>query len=233
MKVVSNASPLITLARLGHLDLLRKLYDAVYISTEVYNEVVIAGAGMPGAAAVAKADWIHVTPVGNTEDLAKTMVKIGLGAGEVSAVFLAKELRADITLMDEWKGRRFAVEEGLTVVGCIGLLEELHRRGEIKDLRGNYQELLRQGAIPGRSADAAKQLEAFRPRILVVPEFGIVPSEAKDTVCADGVGCVALRSSSASPCARGKSAPRSAQAKLRGWCLIPFQKSSPEDFFCS
>lgn len=99
---------------------------------------------MPGAAAVSTADWIHVTPVTNAEDLAKTTAKIGLGAGEVSAVFLAKELHAEITLMDEWKGRRLASEEGLAVVGCIGILEELYRRGEIKDLRESYQELLRQ-----------------------------------------------------------------------------------------
>jgi predicted nucleic acid-binding protein len=144
VKVVSNASPLITLARIGHLDLLRKLYDALYISTEVYTEVVIAGVGLPGAAAVAKADWIHVTAVRNAEDLAKTTTKIGLGAGEVSTVFLAKELHADLTLMDEWRGRRLAIDEGLAVVGCIGILEELYRRGEIKDLRENYQELLRQ-----------------------------------------------------------------------------------------
>lgn len=144
MKVVSNASPLITLARLGHLDLLRKLYDAVYISTEVHNEVVIAGAGMPGASAVSKADWIHVTSVTNAEDLAKTTTEFGLGAGEVSAVFLAKELHADLTLMDEWRGRRLASKEGLAVIGCIGILEELYRLGEITDLRENYQELLRQ-----------------------------------------------------------------------------------------
>ena len=144
MKAVSNASPLITLARLGHLDLLRKLYDVLYISTEVYNEVVVAGAGMPGAAAVSTADWIHVTPVTNAEDLANTTAKIGLGAGEMSAIFLAKELHADLTLMDEWKGRRLASEEGPAVVGCIGILEELYRRGEIKDLRESYQELLRQ-----------------------------------------------------------------------------------------
>jgi predicted nucleic acid-binding protein len=85
-----------------------------------------------------------VTPVRNVEDLAKTTIKIGLGAGEVSAVFLAKELSADLTLMDEWKGRRLATEEGLAVVGCIGILEEFYRRGEIKDLRATYQELLRQ-----------------------------------------------------------------------------------------
>ena len=61
MKVVSNASPLITLARVGHLESLHKMYDLIHISTEVYNEVVIAGAGMPGAAAVSKADWIRVS----------------------------------------------------------------------------------------------------------------------------------------------------------------------------
>jgi len=33
----------------GHLDSLHKLYELIHISTEVYNEVVIAGAGMPGA----------------------------------------------------------------------------------------------------------------------------------------------------------------------------------------
>jgi predicted nucleic acid-binding protein len=115
VKVVSNVSPLITLARLGHLDLLRKLYENVYISTEVYNEVVISGAGMPGAAAVSKAEWIHVTPVTNAEELAETRAKLGLGAGEVSAVFLAKEIHADLTLMDEWKGRRLSSEAGLSV----------------------------------------------------------------------------------------------------------------------
>ena len=144
MKVVSNASPLITLARIGHLDLLRKLYDSIYISTEVYNEVVIAGAGLPGATAVSNADWIHVTPVRNSENLAKTISKIGLGAGEVSTAFLAKELAADLTLIDEWKGRRLATEEGLAVVGCVGILEELYRRNEIKDLRQAYLDLLNQ-----------------------------------------------------------------------------------------
>jgi len=67
-----------------------------------------------------------------------------LGAGEVGAIFLAKELPADLTLMDEWKGRRLAAEEGLAVVGCIGILEELYRRGVLKDLRQIYKELLQQ-----------------------------------------------------------------------------------------
>lgn len=144
MKVVSNASPLITLARIGHLDSLHKLYGAVHIPTVVYDEVVIAGSGMPGATAVSRADWIHVSAVQDLDRLANTITRTGLGAGEISAVLLAKELAADLMIMDEWKGRKLAFEEGLTVVGCIGILEELCRRGEIKDLRQIYQELLRQ-----------------------------------------------------------------------------------------
>ena len=55
-----------------------------------------------------------------------------------------KNSGADLTLMDEWKGRRLAVENGLAVVGCIGILEELYRRKEIENLLNIYQELLRQ-----------------------------------------------------------------------------------------
>jgi predicted nucleic acid-binding protein len=54
---------------------------------------------MPGAAAVAKADWIRVSAVQDTEGLAQAISRTGLGAGEVSAVLLAKELTADLILM--------------------------------------------------------------------------------------------------------------------------------------
>ncbi len=49
MIVASDSSPLITLARIQCFDLLPKLYGAIYISTEVHHEVVIQGAGLPGA----------------------------------------------------------------------------------------------------------------------------------------------------------------------------------------
>ncbi|HYL73254.1 MAG TPA: hypothetical protein VEU96_03565 [Bryobacteraceae bacterium] len=70
MTVVSDSSPLITLARTGCLDLLPKLYGRIYISTEVYNEVVIKGAGLPGATLPAQADWIEVRRVQDIAGLA-------------------------------------------------------------------------------------------------------------------------------------------------------------------
>lgn len=72
------------------------------------------------------------------------MASIGLGAGETSAVQLAKELGIELVLMDEWRGRRLAKQAGLAVVGCVGILEELYRRGTLADLRQAYQELLNQ-----------------------------------------------------------------------------------------
>jgi uncharacterized protein len=96
---VSDASPLIALARIGHLDLLPKLFERVLISTEVYHEVVIAGAGMPGATQVSQAGWIDVVPVRDAAALSLALKETGLGAGELSAVLLAAETGADLVLL--------------------------------------------------------------------------------------------------------------------------------------
>ena len=144
MKVVSDSSPLITLARIGCLDLLPMLYGRIMIASEVYKEVVIDGVGLPGAAQVEFADWIETRRVKNAEGMALAVAKSGLGSGEVSAVFLAKELSAELTLIDERRARRFARAEGLPVIGCVGILEDLHVRGYLNDLRGAYQRLIQE-----------------------------------------------------------------------------------------
>ena len=41
MNVVSNASPLINLARIGNLDLLQRLYGEILVPEAVWREVVI------------------------------------------------------------------------------------------------------------------------------------------------------------------------------------------------
>lgn len=135
MTVVSNSSPLINLARIGCFDLLPKLYGRVYISREVYNEVAVDGAGLPGATQVAQAAWIEVSPVQDTDGLASAIAETGLGVGELSAVALATEMSAGLVLIDEWKARRYAQREGLPVIGCVGILEDLYEQGKLTDLK--------------------------------------------------------------------------------------------------
>lgn len=142
MKVVSDASPLIALARIDCLELLPKLYGSILISTEVYAETVIAGAGLPGAVQIAASEWIEVSAAGDAAAVAETVRRTGLGAGEVSAILLAKEVAAGLMLIDERRARRYAKGEGLEVIGCVGILETLHRRGLLADLRDAYARLL-------------------------------------------------------------------------------------------
>jgi len=54
---VADSSPLVILAKLGCFDLLNRVFPRLYISAEVHYEVVVAGAGLPGASEVSKAEW--------------------------------------------------------------------------------------------------------------------------------------------------------------------------------
>jgi uncharacterized protein len=56
--LVLDASPLITLGRIGSLDLLPQLADQIVIPEAVYAESVSSAAGRPGSIEIAQADWI-------------------------------------------------------------------------------------------------------------------------------------------------------------------------------
>ena len=55
----------------------------------------------------------------------------GLDRGEWEAIQLAKEIRANLLLMDERFGVRLARQQGFTVTGTLGVLVEAARRGFI------------------------------------------------------------------------------------------------------
>jgi predicted nucleic acid-binding protein len=143
--VVSNSSPLITLARVGHLDLLRQLFVQIHIATEVRHEVVKRGAGKPAADLVGAADWIKTHPAAPADEVAKLRASHALGTGELATVLLGRKLTSDLAIIDERSARRLALANGLAVMGCVGILETGHRRGLVKDLRHTYQQLLANG----------------------------------------------------------------------------------------
>ena len=104
MIVVDAAGPLIYLGSVEPLALLQALFGRVVVPRQVWDEVVGAGAGRLGSAAVAAASWIDVrTPASSsfTERLARI-----LDAGEVAAIGLCHELRADLLLPARGRSRR-------------------------------------------------------------------------------------------------------------------------------
>jgi predicted nucleic acid-binding protein len=98
MSIVSNASPLINLARIGKLSFLQELYGELIIPGAVWHEVVVEGAGQPGADEVKAADWIKQRDVTNRQ--LTQALKQELDAGEAEAIALALEIGADLLLMD-------------------------------------------------------------------------------------------------------------------------------------
>ncbi len=146
MIVVSNASPLIILSKLGEFDLLPRLFTDIVIAPEVWDEVVVKGVGLPGATEVQQAPWIRVEPVINAAQIIAWQAQHNLGLGELATILLAKELTADLALIDERRARLLAQAEGVSPFGTIGMLELGYRKGEIADLRQMYQSLLNVGA---------------------------------------------------------------------------------------
>lgn len=103
MIVVSNASPLIILARAHQLALLRGFFGEVSIPRTVYEEVTTAGAGLPGAEEVRAAAWIVVRPDPSNPDEAAKRACAGLGLGEQAAILslLNQRVRFDRVLLDD------------------------------------------------------------------------------------------------------------------------------------
>ena len=153
MTVVADSSPLVILTKLGCFDLLNKLFRRLDISAEVYHEVVVAGAGLPGATEVANAKWVEVRNLQNQADLLAAQQNYALGVGELSTILLGKELHANAVLLDDYKARKLATAEGLQVRGSVGLLETFYLRGYLTDLRATFRQLLTDSYIDQRLLD--------------------------------------------------------------------------------
>ena len=131
MIVVADASPLIALARIGRLEMLRDVFGAICLPDAVWREVVEAGGDRAGADAVLHAGWIERRSV--TDGTLVSVLRRDLGAGEAEAIVLAREVGAALVLMDERMGRAAAMRLGLRVTGLVGVLIEARERGLLAD----------------------------------------------------------------------------------------------------
>ena len=131
MIVVSDASPLIALARIDRLELLREMFGTLLLPDSVWHEITNAGMERAGAAFIVRADWIERRSVSNSSLVAR--LRRDLGAGESEAIALAQESHADVLLIDERLARVAAQRLGLRVTGLVGVLIEARQRGLLTD----------------------------------------------------------------------------------------------------
>ena len=129
--VIADTGPLIALARIGQLDLLRRLYGRVVVPPAVHTELAI-DSNRPGAKALAgvfAAGWADVVAV--TDASVRLELDQLLGPGEAEAIALAEQEDTRFLLIDDARGRRTARSRGVPVVGVAGVLLAAKSRGEL------------------------------------------------------------------------------------------------------
>jgi uncharacterized protein len=133
MIVVSNTSPLTSLAAIGQFDLLRRLFGSIRIAQGVWEELNQGGRRHPGSAEVESASWVQRHEVDDKNLV--VVLQRDLDRGESETLALAIELKAEIVLLDEQEGRHAATRLGLRPLGVLGVLLEAKQHGEIEEIR--------------------------------------------------------------------------------------------------
>ena len=139
MSIVSDSSPIINLARIGELNLLRQLYEELVIPEAVWQEVVVEEVRQPGADEVKAATWIKTRSVTNRQLIRALQQE--LDAGESEAIALSLEVESELLLMDERLGRETARHLGIRFIGLIGILIEAKRKGIIRGVKPHLDKL--------------------------------------------------------------------------------------------
>jgi uncharacterized protein len=137
--IVSNTTILIGLTKIGRLDLLPKIFPKIYIPDEVYRELVEKGKKKPASDKIKRAKWIETKSVRDRTPV--NLLLASLEKGEAEVLCLAKEMKADLLLLDEEKARKSATLAGFEVMGTVGFLLLAKELGLIKEIRFFIDEL--------------------------------------------------------------------------------------------
>lgn len=128
MIVISDTSAITNLAAIGQLQLLSQLYNQVTIPEAVYRELADIEPPVPGTQEVQTASWLKVRQVINHKVIKRLQDQVRLDPGESEAIALALELKADLLLIDERRGRAEADRLGVKITGLLGILVEAKRK---------------------------------------------------------------------------------------------------------
>ena len=155
MRVIVNTTVISNFASIGQLDVLRQLYGALAMSTEVYDEIQ---AGLAEGyrfyegieqwvEPLAEGGWIHLTSLSHEQELRYFReLPTRLHRGEMSSLAIARH-RGWLLLTDDRAARTEATRLGVLVSGSLGCLVLAVERHLCSLAQANswLQEMMRQG----------------------------------------------------------------------------------------
>jgi predicted nucleic acid-binding protein len=141
--MTSNTSPIVALAKIGRLELLRYLYGTVFISPFVKVESVDKGKelGASDALEIERAiseNWIKIAKLTRkqSQNIRRLVAEARIGLGEAQALTLAKD-KGMIVILDDKEARAIAKSWNLKYTSTVMVLYEAFVKNLI-----NYDELI-------------------------------------------------------------------------------------------
>ncbi|MEM1320831.1 MAG: DUF3368 domain-containing protein [Bacteroidota bacterium] len=130
MIVISDTSVITYLIQLDLILILKEIFDDVIIPNAVREELE----KIANQKELLKSyDWIKTVSI---KDVAfYNTLKEKLDKGEAEAIVLSLELKADLLLIDEKKGRKIATEYGIMITGLLGILIDAKKYGSIESVK--------------------------------------------------------------------------------------------------
>lgn len=129
---ISDSSPLIALAQIDRLALVRQLYAEIIIPPAVAREIAPTLPNQPA--------WIVNRPL--SHPIRPANAGASLDPGETEAMSLAVELHATGVVLDGLQARRVGRTLGLRIVGTLGILLLAKRRGLLASIQPELDALV-------------------------------------------------------------------------------------------
>lgn len=133
MIVISDTSAISALIQIGRLDLLRQLFQEVVLPPEVWNELMALSEFGIDLSTLHTSLWLQrETPQASP---LLTLLQGLLDKGEAQALALAVDMKADLLIIDEQKGRKIASSLGLVFTGIGGIFIRAKKAGLIDSVQ--------------------------------------------------------------------------------------------------
>ena len=133
--IIGDSSALIALSVVNKLELLEQLYENLYVPQAVFDEVTQVGRP--------QSDKLRRFLQSRVKRVDLNLTKLGLGLGELEAITLYKKLDAEVLLIDDNRAKKYAMLNGVRVIGSLGVLIKAKEEGYIERVKPLVKEIMK------------------------------------------------------------------------------------------
>ncbi|MEE8496176.1 MAG: hypothetical protein V3S21_06810 [Xanthomonadales bacterium] len=137
--VITDAGPLIAFAGIDALFILQSLFSEVSVAESVKRECLAKpGKDCQRIETAIDAGWLVIC----SPELASEPLSPSLGAGESDSIrYALQSPHESLLIVDDRLARRFALKQGINIVGTVRVLDLAEQRGLIKGAEHSMAEM--------------------------------------------------------------------------------------------